>query len=160
MKYVLLSSIVILFLNNNNCVKQNYKTVNLCLDKKDKGWFYVFISDNQTKKNIGKCFSFDKKNILILASNSLNDSTKFNLYKEDKLINDSAYFFSLNEYDTNDKNNLKIKYFSFFINDTLPPVIINSEMFKYKEFKEFEFNIEQNIIDYKLTPARSTSNVH
>jgi hypothetical protein len=87
----------LLFLNCSNSTKKS-TDIKICLNANNSGWFYIFITNKNNNSYNGDCLIFDKNNTLIIEKNWILDSTKMNLFKNNILYNDSAYFFSKGEY--------------------------------------------------------------
>jgi hypothetical protein len=92
---------------------------------------------------------FDKNNTLIIEKNWILDSTKMNLFKNNILYNDSAYFFSKVEYQSSNSR-LSVPGYSFFINDTLTEEKILVGEFRSNEHFRLMKKIDQIIKEYHL----------
>lgn len=147
MKYIIYFLIILVFTNSKGCKKQNDKNIKLCLDKSSKGWFYIFFTNKEKGINDGKCQQFNKDNALILPENWLTDSTQMNLYIDNLRFNDSTYFFSYNEYQS--ENKYIYKYYSFFITDSLNRSTPN-ENFKDEQYFLQEDKLKELIKKYYI----------
>jgi hypothetical protein len=146
MKYFLIIFVAIIGIVICSCDDEigNSKIIKICIDYKANGWYYLLISDEQNSghNNGHDCIAVDKNKVALIPKNWIQDSIIVNLYREGSLYNDSAYFFSLGEYQ--DENKHSYSYYCFYINDSLPE----------KEILSNEFKDEQTIIGFKLLESK------